>query len=182
MACACVPPGVPLCGKLLAALVMVGVQNKLLFVSSFGALSTLLYAAPTAPLPFASHCAPASHLICSCLWPHRAPLTYTGQRGRFAPLSCWCSCSRCAMASTTACCAPSPPQPGQGERRRRKVAGAVFISRTLLPQQSRAAQQDITPPRRWRAATTLSPPPHDAAQANALRPQHRQHAAPSRVC
>ena len=155
VACACVPPGVPLCGKLLAALVMVGVQNKLLFVSSFGALSTLLYAAPTAPLPFASHCAPASHLICSCLWPHRAPLTYTGQRGRFVPLSLAGAASRFAMASSSACCAPSPPRPGQVERRRQGGRGLSSSRGLRCRSQSRAALQDSTPPRRRRAASTL---------------------------
>ena len=58
MACASVPPGVPLCGtvvsRLFAELVTVGVQNMLLFVGSFGALSTLLYATPTTPLLVAS--------------------------------------------------------------------------------------------------------------------------------
>ena len=41
-------------GRLLDALVTVGAQNMLLFVGSFGALSTLLYATPTTPLLFAS--------------------------------------------------------------------------------------------------------------------------------
>ena len=42
-------------GRLLAALVTVGAQNMLLFFGSFGALSTQLYAAPSAPLLCASH-------------------------------------------------------------------------------------------------------------------------------
>ena len=41
-------------GRSFAALVTVGAQNMLLFVGSFGALSTLLYATPTTPLLVAS--------------------------------------------------------------------------------------------------------------------------------
>ena len=66
MAFACVPPGVPLCGTVVwcgsAALVGVGAQNLLLFVGSFGALSTLLYATPTTPPLFASQMCPCSIL------------------------------------------------------------------------------------------------------------------------
>ena len=45
-------------GRLFATLVTVGALNMLLFFGSFGALSTQLYAAPSAPLLCASHCAP----------------------------------------------------------------------------------------------------------------------------
>ena len=53
-------------GRSFAALVTVGAQNMLLFVGSFGALSTLLYATPTTPLLFASLCA---HVASSRLAP-----------------------------------------------------------------------------------------------------------------
>ena len=79
VACACVLPGVPLCGTVVCcALNGWGAEHAALCRLVRRSLNAARYATPTMPLLFASQCVP---LLPPLAWPHHAPLlTYTGQR------------------------------------------------------------------------------------------------------
>ena len=153
VACASVPPGVPLCGTVVwcgsAALVGVGAQNLLLFVGSFGALSTLLYAAPR------GRCI-SPRVICPCrllpLGPFCASLTYTGQR----PEPC-----RGRVAPAAGAAFELSPR-ANSSRERSSAARDRCLSVSIAPLEDCLPAPLSTPTRRRRAATTLSSPPTHA--------------------